>query len=174
MPNKPNPNPPLERPTHSIPRATPLVSLKGEAEFRRVSSGDTVRTSFFTLRRLPYRPLFGKPWRPSAVVGIVASKKSVGNAVKRNRARRRVREALRLVQPEACRGLLLLNPSVLTADFAELKAALELAFSRPIKTLKNKNPRNPSNPSSSSNTPSSAPNKPTPNKLTSNKQGSKK
>ncbi len=138
-----NPNP-LERTAGSPNIASsisPIISLKGEAEFRRVSSGDTVRTSFFTLRRLPYRPLYGKPWQPSTVVGIVASKKSVGNAVKRNRARRRVREALRLISPNPCRAILLLNPSVLSADFADLKVALELAFARPIKTLKNKNPR---------------------------------
>jgi ribonuclease P protein component len=149
--NPPPKTPHLERPTERpttpsvvspiiSPIISRVVSLKGEAEFRRILSGETHRTPFFTLRRLPYRPLFGKPWQPSAVVGIVASKKSVGNAVKRNRARRRVREALRLVAPNPCRAILLLNPAVLTAPFADLKAALELAFARPIKPAKAKSP----------------------------------
>ncbi len=71
------------------------------------------------------------------------SKKTLKHAVKRNRARRRVREALRTMPPEllpgglpACRAILMLNPGVLTAPFAELQAALARALDRGAAGLK--------------------------------------
>ncbi|MBB6099118.1 ribonuclease P protein component [Deinobacterium chartae] len=107
-----------------------MTSLKGDAEFRRVRKGPAVRTPFFVLRSLPYRPRHGQPYRPQPVVGIVVSRKSLNKAVERNRARRRVREALRSISLPPCRAMLVLNPSVLEADFAELRRSLEGAFER--------------------------------------------
>lgn len=110
-----------------------VIALKGDAEFRKVRQGRAVRTPFFMLRKIPYKPRPGQPYAPRAVVGIVASRKSLGNAVQRNRARRRVREALRLIQLPACRAVLLLNEAVLAVPFETLKTSLEAAFARPFK-----------------------------------------
>lgn len=71
-------------------------------------------------------------------VGIVVSKK-VGNAVTRNRVRRRLREALRALLNEktwsvtfqnrvSCDLVVVTRPEAATADFWQLKAALERAL----------------------------------------------
>lgn len=96
------------------------------------SHGVAVRDALFTLRVAEYRPRFGETWRPRAIVGIVVSKKTLKHAVKRNRARRRVREALRTL-PEGlppCRAILMPNPAVLTVPFPELQAALARALAK--------------------------------------------
>ncbi|PYE55337.1 ribonuclease P protein component [Deinococcus yavapaiensis] len=111
-------------------RSGGLTSLKGEREFRQVRKGKTVRTRLFTLRALPYRPRHGEAWKPMTVVGIVVSKKTLKLAVDRNRARRRVREALRRLQLPACRVILQPTPDVLTANFEELRAQLREAFDK--------------------------------------------
>ena len=118
--------------------------MRGEREFRKVRAhGAAVRDPLFTLRLTDYRPRYGERWRPRAIVGLVVSKKTLKHAVKRNRARRRVREALRTMPPEllpgglpACRAILMLNPGVLTAPFAELQAALARALDRGAAGLK--------------------------------------
>jgi len=74
-------------------------------------------------------------------VGIVVSKK-VGKAVVRNRVRRRIREALRAVLRERLEPrayyrqlasfdiMVLVRPAAATADYRQLKAALERALER--------------------------------------------
>lgn len=104
-----------------------LAALKGEREFRRVrQQGVALRDPLFTLRVTDYRPRHGEVWRPQAIIGIVVSKKTLRRAVDRNRARRRVREALRTLPGglPPCRAILLPNPGVLTVPFPELQAAL--------------------------------------------------
>ncbi len=118
--------------THPIPKAKRLSSLKGEGQFRKVSAGFATRTPHFTLRRLPYKPCYGEKWEPHAVIGIVVSKKTLAHAVDRNRARRRVREVLRLLELSPCRAMLILNASVLKLEFEVLKSLLEEVFSKPI------------------------------------------
>ena len=110
-----------------------LDSLRGDREFRKVRShGVPVRDPLFTLRVTEYRPRHGETWRPRAIVGIVVSKKTLKRAVDRNRARRRMREALRTLPGglPPCRAILLPNPAVLTVPFPELQAALVRALSR--------------------------------------------
>lgn len=110
-----------------------LDSLRGDREFRKVRShGVAVRDPLFTLRVTEYRPRHGETWRPRAIIGLVVSKKTLRRAVDRNRARRRVREALRTLPGglPACRAILLPNPAVLTVPFSELQAALTRALSR--------------------------------------------
>lgn len=107
-----------------------FIALKGDAEFRKVRKGPAVRTPYFTLRKIPYKPRHGQKYDPRPVIGIITSKKAMGKAVERNRARRRIREALRLGQIPACKAILMLNPEVLTADFETLKRALEVAFAK--------------------------------------------
>ncbi|MBX8466977.1 ribonuclease P protein component, partial [Deinococcus sp. RIT780] len=107
--------------------------MRGDREFRKVRShGVAVRDPLFTLRVTEYRPRHGETWRPRAIIGLVVSKKTLKRAVDRNRARRRVREALRTLPGglPACRAILLPNPAVLTVPFTELQAALTRALSR--------------------------------------------
>ncbi len=114
-------------------RPVALASLKGEKEFRKVRShGVAVRDALFTLRVAEYRPRYGETWHPRAIVGIVVSKKTLKHAVKRNRARRRVREALRTLPGglPPCRAILMPNPAVLTVPFQELQAALARALAK--------------------------------------------
>ena len=109
-------------------RSAGLTSLRGDAEFRKVRQGRTVRTAYFTLRAVHYRPRHGNPWKPMTVVGIVVPKKVLKHAVDRNRARRRVREAMRRLDLPPCRAVLMLTPEVLRVDFAVLSEALRRAF----------------------------------------------
>ncbi|MEW6420931.1 MAG: ribonuclease P protein component [Deinococcota bacterium] len=107
--------------------------MKGEREFRRVrQQGTALRDPLFTLRVTDYRPRHGEAWRPRAIIGIVVSKKTLRRAVDRNRARRRVREALRALPGglPPCRAILLPNPAVLTVPFGELQAALVQVFAQ--------------------------------------------
>ena len=121
--------------------------MRGEREFRKVRAhGAAVRDPLFTLRLTDYRPRYGERWHPRAIIGLVVSKKTLKHAVKRNRARRRVREALRTMPPEllpgglpACRAIVLLNPGVLSVPFAELQAALARALQRGAAGLKKGN-----------------------------------
>ncbi|MFC6592346.1 ribonuclease P protein component [Deinococcus lacus] len=109
------------------PRRVALSSLKGAREFRKVRRfGVAVRTPLFTVRVTEYRPRYGEAWQPGATIGIVVSKKTLRRAVDRNRARRRVREALRTLPGglPACRAILLPTPAVLSAPFGDLQAAL--------------------------------------------------
>lgn len=118
--------------------------MRGEREFRKVRThGAAVRDPLFTLRLTDYRPRHGEAWRPRAIIGLVVSKKTLKHAVRRNRARRRVREALRTMPPEvlpgglpACRAMLLLNPGVLSVPFAELQAALARALTKAVASSK--------------------------------------
>lgn len=111
-----------------------LCSLRGEKEFRKVRAhGVAVRHPLFTVRLAEYRPRYGETWRPRVVIGIVVPKKTLKRAVDRNRARRRVREALRTLPAPGlppCRAILMPNPAVLNVPFDELQGALAQAFAR--------------------------------------------
>ncbi len=72
------------------PRSRP-VSLRGRADFRRVfRSGSRRRKGGVVVIVASGRP-------GPARVGVIAERKQVGGAVERNRAKRRLREALNLV-----------------------------------------------------------------------------
>jgi ribonuclease P protein component len=66
----------------------------------------------------------------------VAASRAVGGAVKRNRARRRVREALRIAlgaRPDGGRGadiLVIVRPAALAAPAADMRRALERELDR--------------------------------------------
>lgn len=110
-----------------------LDSLRGDREFRKVRQhGVPLRDPLFTLRITEYRPRHGEVWRPRSIIGIVVPKKTLKLAVQRNRARRRVREALRTLPGglPPCRAILMPNPAVLDVPFAELQAALRRALDR--------------------------------------------
>lgn len=110
---------------------TPVVrSLKGDRAFQRLRKGRSGGSRLLSVR-----------WRPSrdegVRVGIVASRK-VGNAVVRNRVRRRLREALRdLVRtrpvdlsPRGRDLIVIARPEAADADYADLKRALTRALER--------------------------------------------
>ncbi|AWN24465.1 ribonuclease P protein component [Deinococcus irradiatisoli] len=114
--------------------------MRGEKEFRKVRAhGQVVRHALFTLRVTDYRPRYGETWQPRAMIGIVVPKKTLKLAVKRNRVRRRVREALRTLPGlPPCRATIHPNAAALGAPFAELQAALGQALSGQFKPRKKK------------------------------------
>ena len=100
--------------------------LTRERDYRAVyDGGRAFRSSALVCIGLQ---LSGEPTR----VGIVASKK-VGDAVRRNRAKRRLREAVRLVWPElgttGWQLVVIATPSTGTLDFGDLVEALRNCLS---------------------------------------------
>jgi len=72
------------------------------------------------------------PEQPSARLGFTCSRK-VGNAVARNRARRRLREAARATLPAGLAGwdlVLIGRPATVERRFADLRADLRAALAR--------------------------------------------
>jgi ribonuclease P protein component len=99
--------------------------LRTPAEFRRVRE---------YARRGKSHPLLVVYMAPNEVgltrVGITVSRK-VGNAVVRNRVRRRLREAMRLRLPTLAPGMDLVivgRPASANATWAELNAALDVVL----------------------------------------------
>ena len=100
------------------------VSLRGRDRFRRVyRQGKRHRTSGLTVISCPVEP--GPPQ-----VGFVAGSR-VGGAVNRNRAKRRLREAMRLVSLRPGTAYIVqATDRVCDAPFTELVAWLETALGR--------------------------------------------
>jgi ribonuclease P protein component len=103
--------------------------LRRRAEFQRVSRGRRKSAEAFTLqsaRREDGEPAFG-----GARVGFTATRK-VGNAVERNRIRRRLKEALRAARPLEARDdhdyVVMARREALARPFAALVADLREAF----------------------------------------------
>lgn len=102
--------------------------LRASRDFRAVQSGGT-----------PYRGKFGillalaRPGEPTRF-GFVTSRRSVGGAVQRNRARRRLREIVRRRFPRMPRHgydfVLIAHREVLSATHQELATDVERLFAR--------------------------------------------
>lgn len=103
---------PSERPT----------PLRGHDSFDKVfRDGRRVRSG-------PVTVVIAPPDGGGTRYGIVTTR-SVGNAVSRNRARRRLREALRRAElPAGCRVVVMASPEVLDTGFADLVRAIDDAI----------------------------------------------
>ncbi len=103
--------------------------LKRRAEFQRVSRGRRKSVEAFTL--LSARRDEGESAPSGARVGLTVTKK-VGNAVQRNRIRRRLKEALRAARPLEARDghdyVLMARREALAVSFAALVEDLREAF----------------------------------------------
>ena len=111
----------------------PLLILRRRADFLRAARARRQGTSGFTLQAR--RRETGEGADPAAIrVGFTCSKK-VGNAVARNRAKRRLREVVRAVLPVAGRPgwdyVLIGRPEVTARrPFADLLADMHAALAR--------------------------------------------
>jgi len=107
-------------PSQGAQAANRLTSLKTDAAFRRLRRGRVGRGKTLSLRWLPTR-------RSEVRVGIVVSKK-VGNAVVRNRVRRRLRELLRKTHLPSCDLMVIARPQAAAASYRELARDLAQAL----------------------------------------------
>ena len=107
--------------------------LKRRTDFMAVSRGRRVHCGPFTLQARRRTDADGKQAAPGARIGFTVTKK-IGNAVERNRIRRRFREAVRLseaLSPEAQTDYVMVaRREALTVPFSRLKADLEAAVRR--------------------------------------------
>jgi ribonuclease P protein component len=115
-----------------------VETLKSRAEFQRVQRGRKWVTPAFILQGLPRAdaeegsPRFGFTVSGKAVAKQSGSARRRGMAVDRNRARRRLKEAVRLsLAKHANAGfdyVIIGRAAALTRNFAALLADMEIAF----------------------------------------------
>ncbi|NJK43146.1 MAG: ribonuclease P protein component [Pleurocapsa sp. SU_196_0] len=100
--------------------ALPVRGLRGDWKFRRLKNkGKPGRGALLSLRWLPSKTR-------AVTAGIVVSKK-VGNAVTRNRIRRRIREALRRMDFPGVEAMIVVNPEASKARYGDLLKAIHNA-----------------------------------------------
>lgn len=99
-------------------------SLRTDRAFQRLRAGKSARGRLLSVRWLPAPPVAQLPR-----VGLVASRK-VGNAVTRNRIRRRLREILRRISLPRVDLLVVVYPEAAQASFVELWKDLVHALKR--------------------------------------------
>ncbi len=131
-------------------KASVIYSLKGDRAFRRLKRAKSVNVKHLSLRSMPHLPQKSaqktyKKHEPTKqaveakrtvlFVGIVVSKK-VGNAVVRNKVRRRIKEGLvQLVKqyqlPQRSLDIVIIaRPSAADADFEVLKQNVYAAMKK--------------------------------------------
>jgi ribonuclease P protein component len=108
-----------------------LITIKARRDFLTASRGKrwvTPRFVLLTVKRTDNHPI-----RDIARVGYTVTKK-MGNAVARNRIKRRLRHAAAQVAPAHMKELhdyvIISREAVLTCEFSELLRDMEFAFSR--------------------------------------------
>ena len=126
--------------------ALDLLRLPKRADFLRANSGARAATPSFVLLEMPS----AAPRPDAARVGFTATKK-LGNAVIRNRARRRLREAVRLSFPANAQGghdyVVIARSEALTRAFPMLVEDLKQALAK-TRRARPKTPRPPPEPES--------------------------
>jgi ribonuclease P protein component len=119
----------LDQDARRIDAGEKLGRLTRRAEFQRVSRGRRKSAEAFSLQSARREDADGE--RMGARVGLTVTKK-VGNAVERNRIRRRLKEALRAARPLEAREdhdyVLMARREALSRAFAALVADLKAAF----------------------------------------------
>ncbi|MFL2533414.1 MAG: ribonuclease P protein component [Alphaproteobacteria bacterium] len=100
-----------------------LPTLKKSSEFSKIrNKGDYFKSPYFN------GYILKDPNEEKFILGLVASKK-LGNAVERNRSKRRVREAIRtcsLIDTlQGVRFVLILKKTILKVPFIDLKQDIE-------------------------------------------------
>lgn len=134
-------------PTHPTPPVLPLLlSLKGDRAFRRLKRAKTANVKHLSLRSMPHlaQKTYKKhePTKQAVAskqsvlfVGIVVSKK-VGNAVVRNKVRRRIKEGIaelikeHALPKQALDIVIIARPSAAKADFETLKQNVYTAMKK--------------------------------------------
>ena len=111
-----------------------MIKLKARADFLRVSGGRKAAMPGLLLQMAPTPgETSSLPETPFFRVGFTASRK-VGNAVRRNRAKRRLREAARALLPRLARSrhdyVLIGRGETVERPFALLLGDLESALKR--------------------------------------------
>ncbi len=111
-----------------------LVTLKKRAEFLRLRGGSRFATPSFVLETKPRLAVAGGVDPGSAPrFGFTVTKK-LGNAVVRNRIRRRLKAAVTLLAPEMAKPdhdyVIVARSDALTRDFRDIKKDLERALQR--------------------------------------------
>ncbi len=117
----------------------PMETLKRRQDYLRLKTGRKWTSPAFVLQVLPQPddavqnpPRFGFTVSDRAIATVETTGQRRGGAVKRNRARRRLKEAARLVAPDhARRGfdyVIIGRMDALTRDFADLLADMKTAF----------------------------------------------
>ncbi len=130
-----------------------MDTLKTRAEFQRVQKGRKWVAPAFILQGLARQPdeasgpRFGFTVSSKSVAKDGAEKKRRGKAVDRNRARRRLKEAVRLTCVAHAKAgfdyVIIGRASALTRNFVDLLADMRLAFhkvSQPARSDKDRNP----------------------------------
>lgn len=105
-----------------------MTTLKRNFEFQRAySRGKSALTSYFVIYVVKTR-------KRQNQVGFTVSKK-VGNAVTRNRVRRRLKEAFRMITLNSCCYdiVIVARTRALTVDFQTLQKALERELGKLIR-----------------------------------------
>ncbi|MGO9546181.1 MAG: ribonuclease P protein component [Rhodomicrobium sp.] len=115
-----------------------MLTLKTRAEFQRVQKGKKWVTPAFILQGLARAdgameaPRFGFTVSSKAVAKEIGAAKKRGMAVDRNRARRRLKEAVRLTFPAHAQPgfdyAIIGRAAALTRNFESLLADMEIAF----------------------------------------------
>lgn len=109
-----------------------MERLKKRRDFLKVQKGRRIRTGLFSVEALP------REGEAASRAGFTVSKRVSPSAVRRNRIRRRLKEAMRLAAPGAAPGtdyVVVARIEALTAPFARLTSdlarALRQAAARP-------------------------------------------
>jgi ribonuclease P protein component len=135
----------LDLDARRLPAGRPLGRLTKRAEFQRVSRGRRKTAEAFSLQSARREDPDSGP--PGARVGLTVTKK-VGNAVVRNRIRRRLREALLAARPLEAREdhdyVLMARREALSRAFGALVSDIRDAFRAAARMDEDKGRRLPS------------------------------